>query len=364
MNVTLLYQWTNEIAMRLPSLNTWQATNVALFSLGIVQAESSQQHAIARQVACGERVDSAARRLRRFIANRAVEMDQVSEEWIRWVMSALESETVYVLVDETKLGEHLALMVVGVAHEGRCIPLAWRCYRANSAAEYPAEGQVAMIEQLLRRLQAGMSANKRVIVMADRGIGTSPALCRCVDRLGWTYLLRVTKMSKICTASGEYTIAQMVHRGEVWSAEGRIFKQRGHLSAQARAIWGQDYDEPWALVTNASDLTGHEYAYRNWIEQSFRDLKSAGWQWESSGIRHPDHMARFMLLLAVAYGWVLALGSYAVHWGRARALHRRPGSPLRRQWSLFKEGLQLFAEYVHRRGVCLTFCFLSDKRLC
>ena len=364
MNYPVLYQWREEIATRLPSLNSWQVDNVALFSLGIIRAESSQQEQIARQMVCGEQVASATRRLRRFGSNQALSLAAFFGEWTRWVMEALETEQVYLLVDETKLHDRLGVMVVGVAYEGRCIPLAWQCYRANAAAAYPAEGQVGMIEHLLKQVQAGMPANKRVVVMADRGIGTSPELCRRIAALGWEYLLRVTCQSKICTETGEYTIAQMVTPGEVWSAEGRVFKQRGQVPAQARAIWTKGYDEPWALVTNATDLTGHEYALRNWQEQSFRDLKSAGWQWETSRLRNPDHMARFMLLLVVAYGWILALGSYAAHWGRTRSLHLRPGQAPRRQWSLFKEGLQLFVEYVQRHGVCLKFCFAPDKRLC
>lgn len=364
MNYPVLYQWREEIATRLPSLNSWQAENVALFSLGVIRAESSQQEQMARQVVCGEQVASATRRIRRFEANQALKLDAVFSDWTRWVIGAIDTERVYLLVDETKVADRLGVMVVGVAYEGRCIPLAWRCYPANSSTGYPVEGQVGMIEQLLHAIQAGIPAHKRVIVMADRGIGTSPALCRGIADLGWEYLMRVTGQSKICTTTGEYTIAQMVAPGEVWSAEGRIFKKRGQLPAYARAIWSDGYDEPWALVTNARDQTGYEYAMRNWQEQSFRDLKSAGWQWETSRVRNPDHMARFMLFLVLAYAWVLALGSYAAHWGRTRSLHRRPGQPARRQWSLFKEGLQLFVEYVQRQGVCLLFCFIPDKRLC
>ncbi|MCP4206693.1 MAG: transposase, partial [Shimia sp.] len=278
MNYQLLYQWEALLAGRLSCLNSWQQANVALLSYGIIQAEGCQQGEVARQVSCGERVESAARRWRRFLDNDRFPLEAFFEAWSGWVVEALGSRQVTLLVDETKLHDRIGVMLVGVAWEGRCLPLAWRTYRANSAADYPAEGQVKMIEGLLRRVQAGIPAELEVLVLADRGIGTSPALCRAVAALGWHYLFRVTCQTKVVTASGALTIAQQVQPGEIWAASGEVFKKRGRVPAQARALWSVGYAEPWALVTNDDRLTGHEYARRNWQEQSFRDLKSGGWR--------------------------------------------------------------------------------------
>jgi hypothetical protein len=219
-----------------------------------------------------------------------------------------------------------------------------------------------MIGELLHLIQQGIPAHLPVLVLADRGIGTSPKLCQKVEALGWHYLFRVTKKSKILVGEDAYTIYQQVQVGQSWSASGIVFKKRGHIPAHARALWSEGYDEPWALVTNDPTLTGYEYAQRNWQEQSFRDLKSGGWRWSGSGIDDPAHMTRFLLLLVLAYAWVVGLGSYAIHWKRARSLIQRPTGQQRRQWSLFKEGLQLFTDYVMRNRVCLKLCFVSDKR--
>jgi len=362
MNQQILYQWAEEIATQLPGLNSWQVENVALFSQGVIEAESSQQQAIARKAACLERVDSAARRLRRFIANKALRLEVFFEQFSRWLLKVMPGEKVYLLVDETKLGERLGVMVVGVAWVGRCIPLAWRCYKANSAADYPAAGQVKMIEQLLKCVRSGLPAGKTVLVLADRGIGTSPALCRAVQALGWRYLFRVTCQSKICTEKGDFTIAASVREGEVWAASGTVFKRRGRIPAHARAIWSRGYQEPWALVTNDEQLTGHEYAIRNWQEQSFRDLKSYGWQWESSGTQLPHQMERLMILLVLAYAWLIVLGGHAIEQGLAHPLQRHADGQFRRHWSLFKEGLQFFAEVVQRHSHYPAFTFIPDAR--
>src|SRR5512134_2250229 len=202
MNYPLLYQWEQLLSAHLPSLNSWQQANVALLSYGVMRSESCQQGAIARAVSCGETVESTARRLRRFVNNQAIELERFFSEWSRWVVQAVGAKTVTLVVDETKLGDQLGVMVLGLAWEGRCIPLAWRVYRANSSADYPPEGQVGMIAELLAWVKTGIGSAVQVLVLADRGIGTSPELCRVVAGLGWHYLFRVTGQTKIVTEQG------------------------------------------------------------------------------------------------------------------------------------------------------------------
>lgn len=362
MNYQVLYQWTNGLASGLGCLNTWQVESVGLFSYGVILAESCQQQSVARQVSCGEQVESAVRRWRRFLGNRGFPLTAFFGEWTKWVMAGLAGSPVTLLVDETKIAERVAVMMVGVAWEGRCLPLAWRAYPANDAARYPLEGQVGMIKQLLEQVKAGIPPHTQVLVEADRGIGTSPALCRVVDGLGWHYLFRVTCQSKLVTDSGEFTIAQQVQPGHIWQASGLVFKKRGRIPAHARAVWSDGYDQPWALVTNDPALTGFEYARRNWQEQSFRDLKSGGWHWGDTHIRVPDHMQRLLVLLVIAYAWTMAWGSQAVAAQRAQPLLRRPDQSLRRLWSLFKEGLRYFVEVIQRCLACLRLDFIPDHR--
>lgn len=363
MNHRLLYQLISMIAQWLPCLNSWQQENVGLFAYGVIRGKSCQQLTIARQVCCGEQVDSTMRRWRRFLNNARFPLEAFFVEWTRWVLSGLPERRLTLLVDETKLHDRVGVMMIGVAWEGRCLPLIWRVYTANSAAEYPPEGQVGMIAAMLRTLQAGIPAGTEVLLLADRGIGTSPQLCREVAALGWHYLFRITCQTKLITPEGDdLTIAAQVQPGEIWQGSGEVFKQRGRIPAHARALWEEGCEEPWALVTNDPRLTGHEYARRNWQEQSFRDLKSGGWHWGQSRIRRPDHAARLLVMLVIAYVWMVALGSQTVDEGRGHALTRNKDGTLRRAWSLFKEGVCEFTVYVERKTVCRGLVFIPDKR--
>lgn len=362
MNYTLLYQWESLLSAHLPSLNSWQQANVALFSYGVMESESSQQEAIARAINGGEQIESGKRRLRRWVDNEGVGLEAFFGEWVQWVSETLGQNQITLLVDETKLHDRIGVMMVGVAWEGRCLPLVWRTYKANDAQAYPAEGQVKMIEQLLAKVKAALEPSVQVLVLADRGIGTSPHLCKAVAALGWQYLFRVTCQTKIVTDQGDYTIAEQVQPGEIWMMSGKVFKQRGRIPAQALALWSPDYSQPWALVTNDTSLTGWEYAHRNWQEQSFRDLKSGGWHWGESRIRSPEHMARLLILLVLAYVWVVSLGSLAVAVGCCQPLFREKNGTLRRHRSLFKEGLAFWVEVVRRYTFCPPLCFIPDFR--
>lgn len=363
MNYRQLYQLKSEIGNKLTCLNSWQSENIGLFSCGVIMAESCQQQSVARQIMCGERMESTVRRWRRFLDNRAFPLGEFFTEWTQWVVEGLRVSELTLLVDETKIADRVAVMVVGVAWEGRCIPLAWRGYRANDAVSYPEEGQVGMIKGLLEQVKAGIPFGVRdVLVLADRGIGTSPELCRVVDQLGWKYLFRVTRQSKIVTATGDYTIALQVQPGESWQASGLVFKQRGRIPAHARAIWSAGHDQPWALVTNDPRLTGVEYTRRGWQEQSFRDLKSGGWHWGDTHIRCPEHMERLLVILVIAYAWAIAWGSQAVATHRAQSLQRHPDHAWRRSWSLFREGLRYFLEVIVRFTAPLHLLFVPDHR--
>nr|MCU0499284.1 hypothetical protein [Anaerolineae bacterium] len=78
------------------------------------------------------------------------------------------------------------------------------------------------------------------------------------------------------------------------------------------------------------------------IEQAFRDLKSHGWQVKASLRDDPDRMARWWILLVVAYGWMLLLSAAVVATFGGAALKRRTDGVYVRRWSLFREGRQAF----------------------
>lgn len=341
MNQRQLYQWVKAHSKTWTGVTRHFRENVVVFSRGVARAQSSHIRSIAGCVEGNS--NSQRRRLQRFVG-QPLALEAFFRGWTSSVVKTLKQRQVVLVVDETKLKAAFGVMVVGVVFEGRCIPLAWRVYRANSRADYPAEGQSRMIIRLLKQVRAGLPVGTSVRVLADRGIGTSPLLMRGIAALGWTFLFRVTRQSKLILPDGEAVtfFDQVSQPGQGYCASGLVFKKRGRIPAHVRVLWREDAQERWALVTNDRRLSGWEYAQRMWIEEAFRDLKSHGWQVEQAHLNEPQRMARLWIILVVAYAWMLLLGRAVTVAGQAVPPKRRADGTYVRRWSLFREGRRAF----------------------
>ena len=181
--------------------------------------------------------------------------------------------------------------------------------------------------------------------------------------LGWRYLFRVQNHTKVLTRAQRYVaLQQLVHKpGQQWSGYGVVFKQRGHLRAYVHVLWAMGQREPWCLVTNDPLVVGDGYAVRVWQEESFRDLKGGGWQWQRSRVWVPDHPDRLVLVLALAYAWTLTQGTLALH---APDLWRQVTRGTRQRFSIFRCGLRLLTGRLARgEPIWPGLFFAPAKRL-
>jgi hypothetical protein len=355
-----IINWYREIKQGLPGLGHWQAMNVALYSLGIMVARHYAPSRVSEKLRCVGKPMTVQRRLERYLDNRRIEIRGCCEAWSRWLLSRWHGQRIILLVDETKLGQHLSVMVVGVAYQGCCIPLAWWCYAPKA---WPM-GQVALIRTLLEWVAKGIPVGSIPLVQADRGIGCSPALVKVVEELHWHFLFRVQKSTRLQTAQGKcHALGDLVKAGESWSGSGLVFKKAGWLPVSVHLIWDEGYRDLWCLITNDPTLPGRTYSLRFWQEASFRDLKSDGWQWQASHIFTPDHADRLLLVMALAYALLLMAGSLALAQPDAYPVGKLSKS--RTPFSLFRLGLRFLDSLpVNRALYRIRLTFPAPPLLC
>jgi Transposase DDE domain len=337
-----LYQWTTTVAHHLPVLRRSQAKVLAAFSLGVALARRCTLSVVAEALPGLGKPDTVERRLQRFLSNPRLAWEAAAEALAVWILGSVpRAGVVVLLVDETSLQEHLKVMVVSLAYRGRAIPLAWWCYAPRA---YPM-GQVALIATLFQRLATALPADCRVLVQADRGIGTSPDLLRAIHQRGWYYLVRVQGQVRLRLDDGRTVrFAMLVPRpGRRWAGWAYAFKKAGWCRCWVVGQWRRPHQEPWLLVTNWPGAQGSWYGLRMWEEVAFRDLKSMGWQWQRSRVWTPEHAKRLWLVMALAYAWTLSLGTRVIRTPALRQELTR-GKDWRR--SVFQLGLRLLTRWL------------------
>lgn len=305
------------------------------FVLGVLVSKSCLLDDVAHSLTPLGSRDSQYRRLQRFLANERVDGRQLQGEWAHIVMTFLKPNSLVLLVDETALSQHLKIMVLGMWMPGGCVPIAWRSYVPSA---YPACGQVGLIIDLLDRVRPAFPLPLSVVLLADRGIGTSPDLIRAVDGRGIDLLFRVQGSCRFRYPDGRVVSLSQQGGvpGRIWQAAGTVFKKAGWLPLVATVAHAQAYDEAWHLVSTRP-LDPTLYGLRFDQEVGFRDLKSDGFQWHSSHVWLPDHADRLLLVLAMTYWLVLVVGHSLppIHTGRQARL-----STFRRGLDILRDGFR------------------------
>ncbi len=358
MSLEELYNWQGRIREQFRELGYWQSLVLAMYSLGMVLARQSAPSKVAEKLGIMGKPDTVQRRLERFVDNGRIDWQRSCVAWSGWVISRYGEGRVILLVDETQLGQHLSVMMVGLAYRACCVPLAWWAYDPQA---WPL-GQVALIETLVGLVAQALPTGVIPLVQADRGIGTSPDLVRVVEKLGWHYLFRVQKSVVMRHHGQERSLKHLVNApGQEWRGHGQVFKKDGWLDSTGLVLWALGYTDFWCLITNDPLAFSRQYALRYWQEAGFRDLKSDGWQWHSSPIWTPDHANRLLLVMALATAWMLTLGAFVFDDPALKSYFTKGQT---QTYSLFRLGLRFFEAILdHTAPVnwpLRPFIYLSD----
>jgi hypothetical protein len=360
-------------------LSGTQITVLALWSYGMVLAKTCGLSSVTMALASGfdEKESNFRQRLREWCWDKKDKQGKQRVDWevsqsfvplLKWILAlwATDERRLVLAMDATSLKKLFVVLSISVVYRGCAIPIAWAILREGQKGSWK-EPWLALFECF----HESTPADWLIIVTADRGL-YARWLFEAIQDCGWHPFLRINIRSKYRPkgTADFLPMAQLLPSpGTAWTGKVTCFAVNS-VEGTLLASWGAKYLEPWLILTDLppENASAAWYGMRSWIEGSFKDLKSDGWQWQNTRMSDPARAARLWLALAVATLWVVSVGGEAeINLPIAKlsnlpsthvAYKMKAHSSYSRNISCFARGFtKILTNLIHQRSITLGFFF-------
>jgi hypothetical protein len=293
------------LAAALPGLRKTVAGKLALAVGGMIEGQTPNTAELANLLPLEtERQDMREQWLRCLLKNPLLRAAPVMEPFAREALAkaARNGQTVLLAMDQTDLGDRMAVLMVGLRVGDRALPLAWLAEAGPANIGF--EGQRTVLERVLAWLPEGA----KVLLSADR-FYPSADLLAWLGGHGWGYRLRLKGNLLADTGHGDETTGGLAHGvAERYLAGVRLFA-RGVMT-NLGILHEAGHPEPWIIAMDCAPTraTVLDYAARWAIEPMFSDFKGRGFDLEDSQLEHADRLERLLLVMSLAMHWCVRVG--------------------------------------------------------
>ncbi len=349
MRKQLYRKLTVELQRRLPAASKPQVQNLALLTQALVFSEDCHLPNLALQLPISGQRESLIQRLVRFLDNCHVNRRVHYLPLVRQLFACWPDREVNLVIDRTDIGQEKSILLLGVAFKHRAIPLTWRVLPFGGTG---AEIQIA----LLQEVQPHLPPTARVLFLGDTEF-RAVDLQRYCQLQGWGWQVGVKSDTLFHCGDENWQALRTV---TVEQGQRRyvhhitLTKKHAFADVHLMADWTHNWETPRYVVCHQP--TDHRSWRRGrkrfWIEPTFRDWKSYGFDLETSQITDDHRLDRLLLGMATATLWLLHLG----HWTVLTKRVRRLMADHRRDYSLFRLG----RDYARRSEIqqwTLPICF-------
>ncbi|CAK0749759.1 conserved hypothetical protein [Gammaproteobacteria bacterium] len=299
---------------RFPNLSKPQAKGLALWSFGIITAHSCNLNAVANSLSTilpksfntiREKLRNSYREASAKPGNHRAELE-VTQCWapfVSWILEKWSGTQLAIALDASSLGDVFVILQISILYRGCSIPIAWKILKANEKHPWKDEWLV-----LLEKLKNLIPDSWTVIVLADRGL-YAKWLYETIVSLKWHPFLRVNSSGCFRPEGWNSQIKFrhiLVKKGEHWQSNG--ISQKNKLSCTLLVCWGEEYKEPWFILTDLAHANVCWYGLRAWIERGFKFSKRGGLQWQYARMQSPERAERLWMAIAIATFWLAGVG--------------------------------------------------------
>ena len=253
-----------------------------------------------------ERQDMREQWLRRLLKSPALCCEMVIAPFAQEALrhAGQQDQVILLSMDQTDLGDRLAVLMITVRMGDRSLPLAWLA--EAGAANIGFSKQKILLDCVLAWIPDGA----KVLLLADR-FYPSIGLFEWLKVHAWYYRLRLKGNLLADPGVSDETTTGALARDvtEGYLPNVRLFGQ-GAVMTNIGILHEAGHPEPWIIAmdcppTRAAVL---DYGARWAIEPTFSDFKSRGFQLEDSQLEHADRLERLILIMALAMHWCVQIG--------------------------------------------------------
>jgi mRNA-degrading endonuclease RelE of RelBE toxin-antitoxin system len=289
---------------------------------------------------------SKVKRIYRFLKNDKINPELVQYHFARTLLKKYKNHSgkVHIIFDHTTKEDVFTILQFSLRVDNRTIPLWHKIFeyedKNSKDFEHVYEGLKVVYELL-------SPYNFEVIVLADRGFRSVELFKFIHEELKWKYAIR-------CIATTNVTIP---NKPKIKKLSAIKIKPNKKICFEKVLLTSEKYEcnlgvslaedgDVWYIATNMSPKQGiREYKKRFDIEESFRDLKSNGFNMEDSWAEGITYFKNLHLCLSIAYSWLIILGRICSKNKKNKelgAIRVNKNGKAIRIYSLFRIGLKWF----------------------
>jgi len=325
-------------ALRVP-LSQPQRNNLALWCQALAVSPNCHLTTLAVGLPLPGQRENLIQRLRRDLKKERLQSDRSYQALVRHLFGHWTGREVSLVMDRTDLEHRWSILTLGVAYQKRLVPLSWQVLPFGGTS---AEEQI----KLLKRVHPHLPPLSRVRVhfYGDSEFRAVPLQQACQSfEWHWQVGLKSDLYFGDQTGQGQPLAALALQPGQRRYLNQVYLTQKHHFGpVNLIADWSpnQEFARYWALDLPADAQAWRRGRKRFWIEPTFRDWKSYGFDLEQSQIDDPDRLQVLLLGIAWTTVWMLSIGDWLTRNGHTQLL----AATHRHDYSLFRLG----RDYVQR----------------
>lgn len=322
----------SEIAQWLSGHRITQVRNLALWMYGLFQAKHCSLHKVADYLPIEGNKGSKIQRLERFLKNSGIVVKTIYTMIVKVMLDKWNSRSLELAIDRTEW-KIFNLLLCGIPYNNRVLPLGWRLLNHAGNSDFDEQ------KELLDSIRPLLPEKCHISLLGD-GEFKSVELMRYALTNGWDFNLGQSKSTWMKHPSGEWeqlSEIKVTKDNPCYYQGVLLTKEHEFGPVNLMAYWDREEKDVRYAATSrpACKATLNWGKRRSWIDATFKDFKTGGFQLESSKLTDPERMNRLLLVICITYLWCYHVGRWVFKTGRRRQVD--VGS--RRNNSFFRIGL-------------------------